>query len=58
MEKPEDQGWAEAEVELQAPANPAGYSGVEVRIQGCPEGGKGARPLCFYIGLSLNTGCP
>lgn len=59
MEKPGVQDWAEAEVELQASANAAGCSGVEVSTQGwCPEGGKGTRLLCFYICPSLHAGCP
>lgn len=59
MGKPGKQDWAEAEVELQAPVNAAGCSGVEVSIQGCPEGGKGARPQCFYFYIcpSSDAGC-
>lgn len=57
MGKPGEQDWAEAEVELQAPDNAAGCSGVEVSIQGCPEGGNGARPRCFYICPSSDAGC-
>ena len=58
MGKPEKQDWAEAEVELQAPANASGCSGVEVSIQQCPKGGKGMGLLCFYICLSLDAGFP
>ena len=39
-------------VATEAPAKPAGCSAVEMGIQGCPDGGKEAKPLCPYCNQS------